>query len=342
MTQQTYSLVPSRNLIKAAVGMLKHADPLIVIGAFGTPKEHPTKSTDTVVFRRRRVIDADARGVANINPQNYVLSEGTTPNAGTISYDDVTCTLEHFGILMELSAKTELMYEDDVPADMQMLVGEHMGMLKEMIDYGKLKGGTSVLYANGSSRSAVNTTVTRNLFNRAARTLQNARAMKITSRISASVNYGSSPVAPAYIAFIHPDLEADISNLPDFVPVEEYGSFTPAHPEEIGKWGKFRFLSSPLLRSWADSGGAYGSLVLSTSSSAADVYPIIVIGKEAWGQVPLKGFNSISPTYLPARQKSHANPMGQFGYVGADFFYTSVRLNENWMLRMEVAASALT
>lgn len=342
MTQQTYSLVPSRNLIKAAVGMLKHADPLIVIGAFGDPRPHPTRSTDTVTFRRRRVIDADAVGVANINPQSYVLSEGRTPNAGTINYDNVSVTLEHFGILLELSAKTELMYEDDVPADMQMLTGEHMAGLKEMIDYGKLKGGTTVLYSNGSSRSAVNTPVSQNVLDRALRTLQNARAMKITKRINSSPNYGTSPVAAAYVLFTHPNCEADFERLPRFVPIEEYGSFMPAHPEEIGKIGKFRVLSSPHFRAWADSGGAYGGTVLSTGSSAADVYPLIAIATEAWGQVPLKGHNSISPTYLPARQKSHANPMGQYGYVGADFFYNSLRLNENWLLRIEVAASALT
>lgn len=342
MTQQSYSLVPSRNLIKAAVGMLKHAEPLIVLGGFGQTKEHPTRSTDTVTFRRRRVIDADSVGVANINPQSYVLTEGRTPNSGTINYDDVSVTLEHFGVLLELTAKTELMYEDDVPSDMQKLTGEHMAMLKEMIDYGKLKGGTSVLYANGSSRGAVNTAVSKNVMRRAARALQNARGMKITKRISASPNFGSSPVSPAYVCFIHPDLEADFRNLPGFVPVEEYGSFTPAHAEEIGKFEQFRILSSPHFRSWADSGGAYGSSVLSTGSSLADVYPVIIIATDAWGQVPLKGHNSISPTYLPARQKNHANPSGQFGYVGADFFYNSLRLNENWMLRVEVAASALS
>lgn len=338
---QTYSLVPSRNLIKAAIGMLKHAEPLIVVGGFGMTKEMPLKSTDTLVFRRRRVIDQASNGIANINPANYVLSEGVTPNAGTISYDDVSVTLEHFGVLLELTAKTELMYEDNVPEDMQLLVGQHMAQLTEMIDHGKLKGGTSVLYSNGASRSAVNTPVSANVMRRAARQLQAARAMKVTKRIAPSVNYGTVPVAPSYLAFIHTDLESDFRNMPDFTPIEEYGSFQPAHAEEIGKFEQFRVLSSPHFRAWADAGGAYGGTVLSTTGVSADVYPVIVIAEEAWGKVPLKGFNSISPTYLPARQKSHANPMGQFGYVGADFFYNALRLNENWMLRIEVAASTL-
>jgi hypothetical protein len=33
--------------------------------------------------------------------------------------------------------------------------------------------------------------------------------------------------------------------------------------------------------------------------------------------------------------------MGQFGYVGANFYKNAVRLNENWMVRIEAACSAL-
>jgi hypothetical protein len=49
----------------------------------------------------------------------------------------------------------------------------------------------------------------------------------------------------------------------------------------------------------------------------------------------------VSPTVLPATQKSHANPLGQFGFVGASFWMNAVRLNENWMYRVESAVSAL-
>jgi hypothetical protein len=78
-----------------------------------------------------------------------------------------------------------------------------------------------------------------------------------------------------------------------------------------------------------------------TSGTTADVYPIMVVAQEAWGQVSLKGMNAIQPIYLPAKQITHANPMGQFGYVGANFYKNAVRLNENWMVRIEAAASAL-
>ena len=66
-----------------------------------------------------------------------------------------------------------------------------------------------------------------------------------------------------------------------------------------------------------------------------------MVAQSAWGQVALKGMDAIDPTYLPAKQKTHANPLGQFGYVGAQFWKNAVRLNENWMVRLEVAASYL-
>jgi N4-gp56 family major capsid protein len=66
------------------------------------------------------------------------------------------------------------------------------------------------------------------------------------------------------------------------------------------------------------------------------------VAKDAWGQVALKGQGSIEPTYLPAKMKTHANPLGRFGYVGATFWKSAVRLNENWMVRIETAASGLT
>ena len=78
-----------------------------------------------------------------------------------------------------------------------------------------------------------------------------------------------------------------------------------------------------------------------TAGTTADVYPVVVMGQDAWGQVALKGMSAIDPTYLPAKTKSHANPLGQYGYVGATFWKTAVRLNETWMTRIETACTGL-
>jgi N4-gp56 family major capsid protein len=342
---QTYSLVPSRNLIMAEREMLKHAMPIKVLSTFGSQKQIPQNKTDTVVFRRALPIDAGSNGAPSITASNYLLQEGVTPGARTIAYQDVQVTVQQYGVLMKLSSKAEAMYEDDIPGDMVKLVGEHMASIEELISYGVVRGGTNVVYANGSARTSVNTGITLNKLRQAARQLEAAHAQLVTEKLASSVNFGTTAVEPGYLVFIHTDMEADFRNLTNFVPVARYGQQKPVHEREVGTVERFRIITSPYFKPFLAGGGTItaGTFLSNggTSGTTADVYPIMVVAQEAWGQVALKGMGAIQPIYLPAKQITHANPMGQFGYVGANFYKNAVRLNENWMVRIEAACSAL-
>jgi N4-gp56 family major capsid protein len=342
---QTYSLVPSRNLIMAEREMLKHAMPIKVLSTFGTQKPIPQNKTDTVVFRRALPIDAGTNGAPSITTSNYLLQEGVTPGSRTITYQDVQVTLQQYGVLMKLSSKAEAMYEDDIPGDMIKLVGEHMASIEELISYGVVRGGTNVVFANGTVRTAVNTAITLNKMRQAARQLESAHAQLVTEKLASSVNFGTAPIEPGYLVFIHTDMEADFRNLTGFTPVARYGSQKPVHEREVGTVERFRIITSPYFRPFLAAGGTItaGTFLSNggTTGTTADVYPVMVVAQEAWGQVSLKGMNAIQPIYLPAKQITHANPMGMFGYVGANFYKNAVRLNENWMVRIEAAASAL-
>lgn len=342
---QTYSLVPSRNLIMAEREMLKHAMPIKVLSTFGSQKQVPQNKTDTVVFRRAIPIDAGSNGAPNITASNYLLQEGVTPGSRTIAYQDVQVTLQQYGVLMKLSSKAEAMYEDDIPGDMVKLVGEHMASIEELISYGVVRGGTNVVYANGTARTSVNTAISLNKLRQAARQLESAHAQMVTEKLTASVNFGTTAVEPGYLVFIHTDMEADFRNLTGFVPLARYGSQKPMHEREIGAVERFRIITSPYFRPFLQGGGTVvaGTFLSNggNTGTTADVYPLMVVAQEAWGQVALKGMGAVQPIYLPAKQITHSNPMGQFGYVGANFYKNAVRLNENWMVRIEAACSAL-
>lgn len=337
-----YSSPASRNLIRAERALLKAAEPIMVLSNFGAQKEQPKNSTDTVVFRRYLPIDAGANGAPNVDAANYVLAEGVIPADKSLVPQDVSVTLSQYGVLLKLTNKVEDLYEDDIPAEMTDKAGKHMGTLSEMICFGAIKAGTNVLYSNGTTRAGVNTAITLNSLRKAARTLEAAHAERVTSRLAPGPNFNTSPVASAYLVFIHTDLEADYRNLPGFTPVEEYGSYKPAHEREVGKVEQFRIITSPYFKPWLAAGAAIGtSGMLSAGGVNVDVYPSLVVAEEAWGQVALKGMGAVSPTYIPAKQKSHSNPLGQVGYVGASFWKAAVRLNENFMCRIESGASAL-
>ena len=353
MAIQNYGTVASRNLIRAAQGMLEHAQPITVLGDFGTQREMPQNSTDTLVFRRTLPFGATTAGTTientsryvgtpDITASNFVLAEGVTPNSNTISFQDVTVQLQQYGVLFKYSSKTEQLYEDDIPGEMVKLTGETLAEVMELVRYGVLKAGSTVIYANGSSRAAVNTAISLNSIRKAARTLESNRARRVTSRLAPGVNFGTRAVQPAYVVFCHTDAVSDVRNLPGFTRVEEYGSFKPIHDREIGACEDFRFVSSPLLKSFAAAGASVGSSgMLSVGAANVDVYPFIVIGEDAWGQVALKGMSAIKPVVLKASQTNHANPLGQFGYVGASTWFATVRLNDAWMARIEAGVTAL-
>jgi len=150
-------------------------------------------------------------------------------------------------------------------------------------------------------------------------------ARKITSVVKSTPAYGTEAVAPAYIALCHPDLEGDIRNMAGFVPTEKYGQMTPFE-SEIGKVEDVRYVTSTIFDPWIDSGAAVDGTKLSTGGANNDVYPILYIARDAYGIVPLKGKNAITPMVVNPKP-SDSDPLAQRV------------LNDLWMVRAEVAAS---
>ena len=260
-------------------------------------------------------------------------------------------TLSEYGVLYRFTNRVVDLYEDDdVPAQMRRLTGERVGLLLEMIRWGVLKAGTNVYRAgNVASRSLVNGLVSANLMRNVARGLANNLASKVTGVLSASPNIGTQPIEAAYIALSHTDLEADIrSQLTGFVHVSEYGSRRPIHENELGSWEQYRFITSPHLAPYLLAGATTtantrlaNGVPNSAGTEACDVYPIVVVSEECYGDVMLRGKEAFDPTMIPAGEKTKADPLGQRGFVGAKTYFAAVRLNEGQMAVVEVACSSL-
>lgn len=353
MAIQNYATQASRNLINASSRMLKYAEPIQVLGTFGLQEEQPLRKTDTVVFRRLKPFNATAAAnpasgyseTPSIVAANFITAEGTTPTANTIGWTDISVTLEQYAVLYKFSSKSELMYEDNIPDNMLKRTAKDLAEVAELVAYGVVRAGTSVIYANGSTRAAVNTTITLPKLRQAARAMEANRASKVTSAIKPGLNFGTVPVEESYIVFMHTDMSSDVRELPGFVKRVEYGSaISPVHAREIGACEEFRFVTSPLFTPFLAGGAAVaGTGMVSAGAANCDVYPMIVMAEEAWGHVSLKGHGkpAIKARLIPSTEINHANPSGMFGYVGANFWYAAVRLNENWMTRIETCASSL-
>lgn len=316
---------------------LEHAEPILVLNKLGDHKPMPKNASKVMKFRRPRTLP----------PATTPLTEGVRPSASDFRYDRISATLQQYGNWFPLTDVVHDLHEDPVGADMSMIIGENAAETVEKVAYGELIAGTSVIYANGSARNAVNTTINLGLVRKASRFLHANRAKKITSVLSGSVMIGTAPIEAGYVAVTHTDMIASIRAMPGFVPTAEYGSRKVICPEEVGSVEDMRFIASPLFNPWADAGGAKGSgatEAVSTTGTNADVYPILVMGQHAFGHIALKGSKeaggAIKPIVRNPGQASHGDELGQNGSVAWKTYYACKILNDLWMVRIEASALA--
>lgn len=327
MASTAYGDISPRTAAYAEKELLKRGLPYLVLEKFGQAKALPEHSTKVIKFRRYNALPNTPSA----------LTEGVTPAGQTLAVTDVTATLVQYGDKVTITDVILDTHEDPTLNESVALLGEQAAQMIEKMRFGILKAGTNVLYANGSARSAVNTAITVTLQRRAVRALKRQNARFITTVVRSTPSYGTENVAPGYVALIHPDLEADVRGLTGFVPAEKYGTMTPWE-NELGKCEDVRYVSSTIFEPFADAGGTKGTM-LSTSGTSADVYPVLYVARDAYGIVALKGMFAVTPMVVNPKP-SDSDPLAQRGHVAWKAMQTCTILNDAWMVRGEVAATA--
>ena len=336
MAIQNFNTQAARvNRLKGEI--LSKAMAVEVLGITGQNKMHPKNVGDNVTFRRWLPYGGtDNKWITGANvgtfASSHVTTEGVTPAADTLAAVDVTATLQQYSCLYSVTDKTVDLYEDDVPAEMKDQVGERIGLVREMVRYGALKGMTNVFYGGtGTSKVTTNGTVSLNMLRKITRSLKANHAKMNTSILAASPNYGTSAIEASYLVFVSTDLEPAIRDLAGFTPTAEYGQRKTVHEQEIGSVESFRFILSPELAADINGGAAVGATaLLSTGGANIDIYPMLVVAQDAWGQVALRGKDSLDVSYIAPGQKDKNDPLGQRGYIGASTYFTCQVLNNGF------------
>ena len=346
MATQAYDTVTPR-IAKVKGAILRHAIPREVLGITGQQHDLSQNVSDTVIFRRWLPFGGATTNATTINQWSVTVTahqtqEGVTPTPDTIAPQDITVQVIEYSCLYVYTNKVALLYEDDVPKAMKKQTGQRMGLVRELVRYGALKGNTNKFYSGGTSRSTVDEAISLANLRAVSRSLQANRGDPITEVLSASPNYNTAPVEATYIVFCHTDLENDVRELPGFTKCVEYGTQKKLHAMELGAVDNFRFVVSPELSSIIDSGASLASTGLVSDGGAnIDVYPVIVVAEEAWGDVALRGQNSFRVTHIAHTVKDKNDPHGQRGYVGAIFWSASFIQNDGWMAVIECGVTDL-
>jgi len=328
-----YGDVSQRTAAYAEKTMLEHAGPILVLEKFAQVKPLPKNTADNVKFRRP----------IPYNVSTTQLVEGVTPIPQQIQYEDVAVSMGQYGAVQEITDRVADMSEDPVLKDAAMLAGEQAAETRELIVWGVLKAGTNVAYSGTgtpTARSDVNAPITLNLLRNANRNLKSQRAKYITSMVSASPKFATEAVAPGWVAFAHTDTEQDWRDLDGFTPTERYGTTSVLCDQELGKVEQTRVILSPVLEPYAGAGSGTANGCVVTGSNV-DVYPIVIVAKNSYGTVPLKGAGSMSPRVINPDRIEKSDVLGQRGFVGWKMYFAAVILNEAWMQRIEVGATDL-
>ncbi len=349
-------LTAAARIGKFAGKILAHAVCEEILAKMGTQISMPKNVSDTIIFRRWLPYGATAtsgnsqnrfyqdgngdRG--NVVVQQHQTQDGATPLPESITPVDIPAVMQQYSCLYGWTDKTADLFEDDIPAQMKIQVGERVAYVNELKIYGELRAGTNQYYGGtGTSIGTVNGPITLGMVRKIVANLDANHAKPINKMLASSKDYGTTPVRMGYAVYIHSNLSPDVRDMPGFEDSSKYASGTP-FPGELGKVEDFRFIKHPDMPPLQNAGAAVGATGLqSTSGSLIDVYPFIVLALDAFGQVSLRGESALKPTFLPTGQKDKADVFGQRGYAGTLWWKAVVRQNEGWMAIGNVGVKVL-
>lgn len=330
----------------ATVRMLKRALPLLVFEKFGQVFTMPTNSTQTAKFRRYFLSGAtgsagNGSGAFYTPLATTPLVEGVTPNGRVLASQDYTVQLAQYGDFITITDVVNDTHPDNILAEATDILGENAAETVETLRFNVLKAGTNVFYGTQvAARVNVINKITLADQRRVTTALNRQNAKKITTVVASTPDFNTKSVEAGYVAVAHPDLETDIRDMTGFKPVADYGPHTTPWEGEIGSVEQVRYVATTVAKPFTDAGAAIGgSGMRSTTGVSVDVYPVLYFARDAFGIVVLKGMNSMTPMVVNPKPAA-GDPLGQRGTVGWKLWNATVILQEAFMVRLEVSATA--
>jgi len=275
----------------------------------------------------------------------HIIQEGVTPSPDSISWTTLSTSLQEIGCLYSYTNRLRITHEEgqEIPREMEDQAATRIALCREMMVYGELKSCTNVFYGGtGTTIGTVNGPPTKSMFQNISRALLAKHGTTINKMLKSGPAFGMQSVQASWPVYCHTDMEKTFENMPGFTKVQDYGGSQLLDPDyEIGAIGRFRIIINPILTYQPGAGAVVGSAVAgftpkSDGTTNIDVYPLIICGKgkgggEAFGQVPLRGYDSIDANHYPPSEKSKIDPLGQRGYVSAMTWQAQAILNDDWL-----------
>lgn len=279
------------------------------------------------------------------DPDTRELTEGVTPEAQTMQGFDVNTELKEFAGLIQMSENALSYSMDDLMSEAMDQLGEQAARTVENYRFNVLKAGTNVYRTNGTARNQINTIIADgNQLKLISRFLRRQHGKFIKEITRSDRRYGTQNIRQAYIGMCHPDVRADLEAVSGFTPAKDYGggSENLIHPTaEFGSYDRIRFLESTVMAPWLGAGASGGTDVEETGG-LANVYPVIIFARDAFGLVRFEGGNNSVKPYMLMPKSTPSDPLAQRAQAGFRLKTAALILNDFHIARLECAVSDLS
>ena len=239
---------------------------------YGEKKPIPARGGKSIEFRRFERI--------TVTDGSYTLVEGTLnlhQTQATISA--VSCTISQYGMYSQISDLLEAQAFDPIVAEYSEKYGLAMAEALNILVRNEWSNATTLQYSDSATVVGTSGTgaVGSGNYLDAAELLE----MKRTLRRNGARTYDAN----RYICFIHPDNTKDLFEDPDIVDAFQHAAArsdnNPLFTGVLGDWMGIRFIESNFLKVRS----SYGM-------SGADIYEVMVCGKEAFGVSELSAMSA--------------------------------------------------
>lgn len=295
------------------------------------------------------------------------LTEGAgATNERSLQKITLETSLARYGEMIKYTDEVELFSEDS----MQVRYREELGELansryEDLLQLDLLATPTKMYSGTATSMATLGASIATDgsedadwkvsygLISKAVRKLTRNRAKKNTMIVTGSVKIDSKTLAPAYYAIIDADVKSDLEGLTRgtgaetefvYIPAHKYGAASTLAEGEVGAMHEVRFIESEAavveFGKGATVPGSYAGNLAFTGTIGTDakfdVHPILFPTQDAFATVGLKGqgkikFNSKAPSEVEL-----SNPYGTTGFFSYNFFYASILLRPEAVLRLDV------
>lgn len=290
--------------------LLERALPFLIHDMFAEQRNIPSKSGNTIKFRR----------YSALTTATTPLTEGQTPNGQKLTKTDLSATVAFYGDFVTITDVIDLTVEDPVLTVEAELLGEQAGETRDELTKDMLSATASLTQATAGTNGNIMTEINKTDVQRVVQTLLGNKAKMLRTVVTASRGQGTTPVRAAFWGTIHSDLiTPDLEDVSEFLHTSKYPSQSGILESEWGSTGNVR---------WVYSTNA------EKTSGTPDTYNLNIIGRNAYAITSITGgiLKNIVKNF-----GSGDDPLNQRATSGWKFPYVSRITNDSFMHILQVS-----